>query len=125
MSRPGGPEKGGVKICNTLIYTSLYYKTCYILTLLENISLSLHKHHYPPLLRHLCVNTCIDYSYTLVLQSFSYSFITHYFWEAVCRLERFGIKVLAATADGTSPNRQLAGFPSLEMGLLDECSLGP
>ena len=29
------------------------------------------------------------------------------FWEAVCRLERLGLKVLAATADGASPNRRL------------------
>ena len=29
------------------------------------------------------------------------------FWEAVCRLERLGFKVLAATADGASPNRRL------------------
>ena len=29
------------------------------------------------------------------------------FWEAVCRLKRLGSKVLAATADGASPNRRL------------------
>ena len=29
------------------------------------------------------------------------------FWEAVCRLERSDFKVLAATADGASPNRRL------------------
>ena len=29
------------------------------------------------------------------------------FWEAVCRLERMGLKVLAATADGASTNRRL------------------
>ena len=55
-----------------------------------------------------------EHMYTLlfgvVYNHFSYSFITHYFWEAVCRLERFGLKVLAATADGASLNHQLAGF---------------
>ena len=29
------------------------------------------------------------------------------FWEAVCRLERCGFRVMAATADGASPNRRL------------------
>ena len=29
------------------------------------------------------------------------------FWEAVCRLERCGFKVVAATADGASSNRRL------------------
>ncbi len=29
-----------------------------------------------------------------------------HFWEAVCHLERCGFKVLAATADGASPNRR-------------------
>ena len=29
------------------------------------------------------------------------------FWEAVCQLERLGLKVVAATADGASPNRRL------------------
>ena len=29
------------------------------------------------------------------------------FWEAVCRLERLGFKLLAATADGASPIRRL------------------
>ena len=28
------------------------------------------------------------------------------FWEAMYRLERIGLKVIAATADGASPNRR-------------------
>ena len=39
-------------------------------------------------------------------KSLSGDLIFNLFWEAVYRLERMGLKVIAATADGASPNRK-------------------